>query len=318
VWDRGNRFALLSATILNKAAFCRGVGLDPANVALVDVEHTFPVANRPLYDVTRGKMTYDDRAGTLPKVARALVRIAAAHPSEKGLVHCHSYAIQSELRTRLARFGLGSRLRVHDREDRDAALEAWTATDDPDVFLSVKMEEALDLAGDLCRWQVVCKAPYLNTTDSRVARRLEEGQWALPRGFVAARTVRPHPRGDAGVVPRPGRPAVGAGPPRLRDGRRVGGGEESAVDPSVRRVGTGGPREPTRRGRRGRRRRGGWWDRRPDPGVKVELGVGVGSSPLRRVGRRLSAPVDPRWPRPHTDYWNELPVIVGDGADDDR
>ena len=188
VWDRGNRFALLSATILNKAAFCRGVGLDPANVALVDVEHTFPVANRPLYDVTRGKMTYDDRAETLPKVARALVRIAAAHPSEKGLVHCHSYAIQSELRTRLARFGLGSRLRVHDREDRDAALEAWTATDDPDVFLSVKMEEALDLAGDLCRWQVVCKAPYLNTTDSRVARRLEEGQWAWYRR-TALRTV---------------------------------------------------------------------------------------------------------------------------------
>jgi hypothetical protein len=46
------------------------------------------------------------------------------------------------------------------------------------VFLSVKMEEALDLKGDLARWQVLCKAPYLNTSDSRVARRLEEGQWA--------------------------------------------------------------------------------------------------------------------------------------------
>ncbi len=188
VWDRGNRFALLSATILNKAAFCRGVGLDPANVALVDVGHTFPVENRPLYDVTRGKMTYAERAETLPKVARALVRIAAAHPAEKGLVHCHSYAIQSELRKRLARFGLGGRIRAHDRADRDAALEAWKATDDPDVFLSVKMEEALDLAGDLCRWQVVCKAPYLNTTDSRVARRLEEGQWAWYRR-TALRTV---------------------------------------------------------------------------------------------------------------------------------
>jgi len=40
------------------------------------------------------------------------------------------------------------------------------------------MEEALDLHGDRCRWQVVCKAPYRNTSDSRVARRLEDGQWA--------------------------------------------------------------------------------------------------------------------------------------------
>ena len=188
VWDRGNRFALLSATILDKTAFCRGVGLDPSKVALVDVEHTFPVENRPLYDVTRGKMTYEEREETFPEVARALVRIAAAHPAEKGLVHCHSYAIQSELRKRLARFGLGGRVRAHDREDRDRALESWKATDDPDIFLSVKMEEALDLAGDRCRWQVLCKAPYLNTNDSRVARRLEEGQWSWYRR-TALRTV---------------------------------------------------------------------------------------------------------------------------------
>ena len=188
VWDRGNRFALLSATILDKAAFCRGVGLDPANVALVDVPHTFPVENRPLYDVTRGKMTYEERGETLPKIAKVVVRIAAAHPTHKGLIHCHSYAIQSELRRRLARFGLGGRVRAHDREDRDAALEAWKATDDPEIFLSVKMEEALDLAGELCRWQVLCKAPYLNTNDSRVARRLDEGQWAWYRR-TALRTV---------------------------------------------------------------------------------------------------------------------------------
>jgi Rad3-related DNA helicase len=188
VWDRGNRFALLSATILNKEAFCRGVGLDPDRVALVDVEHTFPVENRPLYDVTRGKMTYDHRDETLPKVARVLVRLLAHHRDEKGLVHCHSYAIQSELRRRLAQLGLGNRIRGHDRENRDAELEAWKATDDPDVFLSVKMEEALDLKGDLCRWQVICKAPYLNTNDSRVARRLEEGQWPWYRR-AALRTV---------------------------------------------------------------------------------------------------------------------------------
>jgi Rad3-related DNA helicase len=178
VWDRGNRFALLSATILDKAAFCRGVGLDPSNVALVDVPHTFPLDNRPLYDVTQGKMTYEHRDETLPDVARLLVRLMARHPDEKGLVHCHSYAIQERLADRLADFGVGARVRRHDREARDRALEEWKASDEPTLFLSVKMEEALDLRGDLARWQVCCKAPYLNTGDSRVARRLEEGQWA--------------------------------------------------------------------------------------------------------------------------------------------
>ncbi len=178
VWDRGNRFALLSATILNKAAFCRQVGLDPARVALVDVEHTFPVENRPLYDVTQGKMTYEHREETIPKIARTIVRLMARHPDEKGLIHAHSYAIQEQLAASLREFGVGDRIRTHDRDRRDAALEDWKRSDGPDVFLSVKMEEALDLKGDLCRWQVLCKAPFLNTNDSRVAHRLADGQWA--------------------------------------------------------------------------------------------------------------------------------------------
>ena len=178
VWDRGNRFALLSATILSKEAFCRGVGLDPADVALVDVEHTFPLANRPLYDVTQGSMTYEHRDETVPKIARLIVRLMAEHPDEKGLIHAHSYDIAERLTERLGEFGVAARVRRHDRENRDAELEAWKASSDPEVFVSVKMEEALDLKGDLCRWQVVCKAPYRNTNDSRVARRLEDGQWA--------------------------------------------------------------------------------------------------------------------------------------------
>ena len=177
VWDRGQHFALLSATILNKEAFCAAVGLDPADVALVEVPHTFPVEHRPLYDVTRGKMTYEHREETLPEVARVLVRLMQAHPDEKGLVHCHSYAIQDRLSTLLSEFGVAARVRGHDSEDRDGQLAAWKRADDPDVFLSVKMEEALDLAGEACRWKLLCKAPYPNTRDSRVAHRLEEGQW---------------------------------------------------------------------------------------------------------------------------------------------
>ncbi|PSP96466.1 helicase [Halobacteriales archaeon QS_5_70_17] len=177
VWDRGAKFALLSATILDRDAFCRGTGLDPERVALVDVPHTFPVEHRPLYDVTRGKMTYEERDETLPAVARLLVRLMQRRPNEKGLVHAHSYAIAERLVDRLAEFGVGGRVRSHDRETRDAALNSWKRSDGNDVFVSVKMEEALDLEGDLCRWQVLCKAPYPNTRDSRVARRLEDDQW---------------------------------------------------------------------------------------------------------------------------------------------
>ena len=148
VWDRANRFALLSATILNKEAFCRGVGLDPANVALVDVGHTFPVEHRPLYDVTQGKMTYEHRSETLPKVARTVVRIMRKHDDEKGLIHCHSYDIQDRLATQLREFGVGTRIRTHDREHRDADLDAWKASDDASrVCAGTKRRRSPDALG---------------------------------------------------------------------------------------------------------------------------------------------------------------------------
>ena len=178
VWDRGAQFALLSATILDKAAFCRSVGLDSAKVAMVDVPHTFPLENRRLYDVTQGRMTYEKRGETLPKVSRLLVRLMTRHPTEKGIVHAHSYGIAEGLAKRLDEMGVGARVRTHDSDDRDQALAAWLESDRPDVLLAVTMEEALDLHGDLARWQVLCKAPYPNTNDARVARRLQDDQWA--------------------------------------------------------------------------------------------------------------------------------------------
>jgi Rad3-related DNA helicase len=177
VWDRGEKFVLLSATILDKDGFCWGAGLDPDSTALVDISHSFPVENRPLFDVTQGKMTYDHRDETLPKIARLLVRLLAEHPNEKGLVHAHSYGIAEKLTDQLQQFGVSGRVRTHNRSNRDEQLGAWLASDEPELFISVKMEEALDLEGDLARWQVLCKAPYPNTRDSRVARRLEDDQW---------------------------------------------------------------------------------------------------------------------------------------------
>lgn len=177
VWNRGEKFVLLSATILSKEGFCRSAGLDPSTVALVDVPHTFPVENRPLFDITQGKMTYEHRDETLPKIARTVVQLMVKHPEEKGLIHAHSYDIADTLLESFRDFGVSDRVRAHDKQTRDAALDSWKRSDEPLIFLSVKMEEALDLGHDACRWQVLCKAPYPNTRDSRVQKRLNAGRW---------------------------------------------------------------------------------------------------------------------------------------------
>lgn len=174
LWERGKKFALLSATLLNKAAFCSRVGIPKSRVELVEVEHTFPLENRPLVDVTQGKMTYDERDETIPNIADVIERLCSEHAGEKGFIHCHSYSIQDRLLSHLNDGQHGHRVMGHDSENRDERLKAWLNRNDDTVFFSVKMEEALNLEDDLCRWQVLCKAPYQNTTDPSVEYQLEE------------------------------------------------------------------------------------------------------------------------------------------------
>jgi Rad3-related DNA helicase len=177
VWDRANAIVLFSATILDDEAFCRRVGLPTESTAFIDVPHTFPLENRPLHDVRVGKMTSDERAGTIPPMAERLARIMAAHPDEHGLIHCHSYDIQKKLYKELSEYRVPHTLHTHDSDDRDAALASWLNTDQPSVFLGVKLEEALDLKGDLARWQALCKTPYPHAGDPLVSQRLEDDEW---------------------------------------------------------------------------------------------------------------------------------------------
>jgi hypothetical protein len=111
-------------------------------------------------------------------MAETVARLMDHHDDEKGLVHCHSYAIQERLAAELQERGHDARLWTHDSEDRDGTLAAWKRSDGAGVLLSVKMEEALDLEGPLARWQVLCKAPFPNAGDARVAHRLEQDRWA--------------------------------------------------------------------------------------------------------------------------------------------
>jgi Rad3-related DNA helicase len=122
-------------------------------------------------------MTDEERDETLPDVARVIVRLLQRHRDEKGLVHAHSYAIAERLADLLDDVGVGARVRTHGTAVREAALPGWKRSERNDLFVAVTMEGALDLEGDLCRWQVLCKAPYPNTRDSRVARRLEDDRW---------------------------------------------------------------------------------------------------------------------------------------------
>jgi len=183
LWNQGHKVVLSSATI-PKSGFLKEVGLDNESVGRVEVESTFPPERRPVVvEHTVGKMTYNQRDSTIPKMAEKIAEMARHHEGERGFVHCRAYSIMERIYEHLPS-DVKQRTRCQNPDEREASLDAWLESDtdergwgDSDggqVFLSVAMAEGVSLDDWRTRWQVIAKAAYPNMKNDRVDYRLNE------------------------------------------------------------------------------------------------------------------------------------------------
>lgn len=154
------RVVMLSATPPNP----KDVGLDPKNIVTIRVPMNFPVERRPIIADYAGKMSMASRDGTMP-VAAAKIK---ANMAGATIVHCHSYSIARAIDVQLT--SLGVKTILQDNQDREGSLEEWMLNPHR-VFLSVAMNEGLNLKDDLCRTQVLAKLPFPDLGDPWVKAR---------------------------------------------------------------------------------------------------------------------------------------------------
>ncbi len=178
LFGHAQRALMLTATVLDEHTFLRGLGLEPDEAAVIRVASTFPADRRPLVLRPVARLTRHHQARDLPLLVGEVARIMADHEAEKGVIHTHSYRIAAALRADLPE-RQRQRLISHVSADgRQSALEEHLSRPEPTVLLTPSMTEGLDLAGDLARWQIICKLPYPYLGDPQVAaRRQRDPQW---------------------------------------------------------------------------------------------------------------------------------------------
>jgi ATP-dependent DNA helicase DinG len=196
LWRHADRFLCMSATIISHSQFCSDLGLDPAQVAWIDVPCMFPAANRlviylPAASVTHKAMKANGAVQAQAKaqaqtqaqadppalrlLAAAVDRILAAYPSSRVLVHCHTFAIARYLlqacqnRARMVSYRQGD---AHSRAD---AIERYRLVPNA-VLVAPSLERGVDFRDDLCRCQIICKVPYPSLGDRQVSRRFHSGR----------------------------------------------------------------------------------------------------------------------------------------------
>jgi Rad3-related DNA helicase len=125
----------------------------------------WPKQRRPVVLDFRGNMAKNSRDLAIPEVAKGIVQ----HASGKTIVHAHAYAVARALSGQLDLMGVKHVLQ--DPEDREASLARWMRGLE-EVFISVRMNEGLDLRDELCRTQILAKMPWPDLGDPWVKARI--------------------------------------------------------------------------------------------------------------------------------------------------
>ena len=179
----GQKVLMLSATILNHRAFCESLGIPLEQAAFISLPSPFPIDNRPVLVSSIGKMSASEIDNTLPQLAEAVRRILAAHPKEKGIIHCNSYKISNYIMKSIK----SNRLLTHKSENREDVLNQHISSKEPTVLVTPSMTEGIDLKGDLSRFQILCKVPYPYLGDKLVQKRMRKWSWWYP--LQTAKTI---------------------------------------------------------------------------------------------------------------------------------
>lgn len=171
IFQNGEKFLLMSATILDNTQYERNVGLakyrEDLLVGNIEVNSSFPKERRPVI-VRKGvdlrKANYEAGIIALP---RAVKEILEAHPNDKGVIHAVTYKTAQALKT-----AFPQRVLVHDSRNRNEIIQRFKDSSSPLVLVSPSVERGEDFPDDICRFIVIVKLPFPYLGDPRVERRL--------------------------------------------------------------------------------------------------------------------------------------------------
>ena len=183
IFRLGRKVIMMSASILDKDAFCETLGIDPSDASFISIPSPFPIENRPILTFPIGKMSFKEIDQTLPKLATAVKEILENHPDEKGIIHCHTFKIANYLKKNIR----NSRLLIHNSDNREETLRKHLRAAKPTVLLSPSMTEGVDLVEDASRFQIICKVPYPYLGDKLVKKRMNKWKWWYP--LKTAKTI---------------------------------------------------------------------------------------------------------------------------------
>ena len=169
MFKAGDRIVLMSATISDPEEYAKSLGISKNDYEVVDVESSFDSKKSPIYCSTKYSLSFKTLESNLPRVLDMVARICEEHKGEKGLIHTHTNQI-----TEMVRKKLGKNKRFLFREtgtsNEDIISQHKNLIEEDTILVSPSLDTGVSLDGDLGRFQIIIKAPYLPLGSKRIKK----------------------------------------------------------------------------------------------------------------------------------------------------
>ena len=180
VFRRCGKTLMMSATILDKDAFCRSLGLATEEVKFIQVPSDFPLQNRSIHPLNIAYLNSDSlkQQEIQIKIAMAIDNLMTLHSKYKGIIHTTSYRQLDFIKQNISQTNRYRLLETNPDIQRDEVIAEHVETIKPTVLISPSLYIGLDLKDDLSRFQIITKVPYPNLGDRWInEKRKISGQW---------------------------------------------------------------------------------------------------------------------------------------------
>lgn len=169
IFSYADKVLLMSATISDHEEYAKSLGIKREEYEFIDISSSFEPQKSPIYTTNKFNLSYKNIKRDLPKVIDAIEHICNLHKNEKGIIHTHTNSITESIKKKL-----GSNQRFLFREMGVSNEDIIKAHSDPrnnnTVLVSPSLGTGLSLDGDLGRFQIIVKAPYLPLDSKRIKK----------------------------------------------------------------------------------------------------------------------------------------------------
>jgi ATP-dependent DNA helicase DinG len=165
LFSHAEKVVIMSATIIDPEAYCKSLGIKDYEYLHIGTD--FNPEKSPIHIMAKQKLNFQNLKSMLPQLVKQIKGILEHHGDEKGIIHTHTQYLTDYIRDNVKSDRLLCR---EPGVNNEQLLEMHEESEEPTVLVSPSMTYGVDLKGDLARFQIILKAPWLPTKDVRVEK----------------------------------------------------------------------------------------------------------------------------------------------------